>query len=322
MTTLVVTEAELRSCLAVDASSLQATEQAFTWLAEGRVSMPPVLHIEVDQDSAVDTKGAYVRGLDHLAVKIATGFFRNPELGLPSCSSIIALVNAKTGLFDCVFHDNGFLMDLRTGLAGAVAAKHLAPENVSTAGVIGTGAQARYQIESLALVRQFERLLVYGRSPERVESYCQDMSARLGISVEACPAISELVAASQIVVTTTQTTEPLIMADWLHPGLHITAMGSDLPGKQELDAKVLKQADAVVCDVFDQCRIGGELQQMAPGTARPLELGALTSGQHPFVRDPNAVTVCDLTGTGAQDTAIAVEAYRRIKAAGLGTNFG
>lgn len=322
MATLVVTEAELRSCLAIDARALQATERAFTWLAEGRVSMPPVMHIDVDEDSAVDTKGAYVNGLDHLAVKIATGFFQNPSLGLPSCSSIIALINAKTGMFDCVFLDNGYLMDLRTGLAGAVAAKHLAPTRVVTVGVVGTGVQARYQMESLALVRPFKRLLVYGRSPDRVETYCDDMADRLGVSVEPCATIADLVTASQIVVTTTQTIEPLIMADWLHPGLHITAMGADLPGKQELDAKVLERADVVACDVVDQCKIGGELQHVAPEMTSILELGTLTSGRHPFARNAAAITVCDLTGTGAQDTAIAVEAYARIKAAGLGADAG
>lgn len=322
MPTLVVTETELRSCLTVDETALNAAEKAFTWLAEGRVTMPPLMHIDVDADSAVDTKGAFVSGLDHLAVKIATGFFRNPTLGLPSCGSVIALVNTRTGLFDCVFLDNGYLMDLRTGLAGAVAAKHLAPLNVAFVGVVGTGVQARYQIESLALVRQFERLLVYGRTSKQVENYCAEMSKRLGIPVEPCRNMAQLVGASQIVVTTTQATEPLIMADWLHPGLHITAMGSDLPGKQELDTKVLERADVIACDVVDQCRLGGELQHLDIKGRTIVELGSLTLASSAFRRNPEAVTICDLTGTGAQDTAIAVEAYARIKAAGLGKTIG
>ncbi len=322
MPTLLVTETELRSCLKVDEPALHATEQAFTWLAEGRVSMPPVMHIDVDADSAVDTKGAFVAGLDHLAVKVASGFFRNPTHGLPSCSSIMALVNARTGLFDCVFLDNGYLMDLRTGLAGAVAAKHLAPDAVATFGVVGTGVQARYQVESLALVRTFERLLVYGRNAERVNAYCSEMTKRLGIAVEPRVSLKELVCASQIVVTTTQATEPLLQADWLHPGLHITAMGSDLPDKQELDTKILESCDVLACDVEAQCRIGGELQHLGSNRNAILELGSLTSAPHAFQRDPTAITVCDLTGTGAQDTAIAVHAYAAIKAAGLGTLIG
>jgi len=319
MGTLVVTETELRTCLQIDNRSLGATERAFSWIAEGRVSMPPVMHIDVDVDSAVDTKGAFVDGIDHLAVKIATGFFRNPQIGLPSCSSIVALMNAKTGVFECVFLDNGYLMDMRTGLAGAVASKYLAPESVNTVGVIGTGIQARYQIESLALVRKFERLQVFGRHSTSVSKYCAEMSERLGVPVEPCPTVEELVENSQIVITTTPANEPVIMADWLHSGLHITAMGSDLPGKQELEAGVLDRADAVVCDVIDQCLIGGELQHMTTGNKYIYELGSIIAGIQPFSRLPEAVTICDLTGTGAQDTAIAVEAFARIKAAGLGT---
>jgi ornithine cyclodeaminase/alanine dehydrogenase-like protein (mu-crystallin family) len=324
MGTLIVTEAELRACLPLDKGALAAVEQAFTWIEEGCVSMPPVMHIDVDADSAVDTKGAFVEGLDHLAVKIATGFFRNPQKGLPSCSSTIALMDAKTGLFDCVFLDNGYLMDLRTGLAGAVAAKHLAPQDVDTVGVIGTGVQARYQIESLALVRSFKRVVVYGRHPGRVSDYCLDMAERLKIPVEPLESIEELVKAAQIVVTTTQATEPLVSAEWVHPGLHITAMGSDLPGKQELESEILRRADLVVCDTLAQCKIGGEIQHMARANIDRdvIELGAFTSGARQFERTQQSVTICDLTGTGAQDTAIAAEALARIKREGLGTLVG
>ena len=319
MGTLIVTEAELKSCLSIDNGSLRATEQSFSWIAEGRVSMPPVMHIDIDQDSAVDTKGAFVAGLEHLAVKVATGFFRNPQIGLPSCSSIIALMSAQTGLFDCIFLDNGYLMNLRTGLAGAVAAKHLAPEKVMTVGVVGTGVQARYQIESLALVRRFENLLVFGRNTESVSSYCAEMTGVLGIPVQPCQSLAELVTSAQVVVTTTPVTAPIIKADWLHADLHITAMGSDLPGKQELQSNVLERADILACDVIDQCVIGGELQNLGDGNRKVWELGAIISGTERFSRPTGVVTVCDLTGTGAQDTAIAIEAFDRVKAAKLGT---
>lgn len=319
MGTLVVTESELRTCLSIDKSALAAVERAFRWIAEGRVSMPPVMHITVDAESAVDTKGAFVDGIDHIAVKIATGYFRNPTIGLPSCSSIVALMNAKTGVFDCVFLDNGFLMDLRTGLAGAVAGKYLAPQNVHTVGVLGTGVQARYQIESFALVRRFERLLVFGRNSTSVSKYCNEMAERLSIPVEPCATAEEMVRTAQTIVTTTPATKAVISADWIHSGLHITAMGSDLPGKQELEAGVLDRADFIVCDVIDQCRIGGELQHVTVEHKRLSDLGSIIAGAQRFVRDPDAVTICDLTGTGAQDTAIAVEAYARVKAAGLGT---
>ena len=162
MSVLVLTEPELRQCARIDATVLAAVEDAFTWLAEDRVMMPPIMHIEVAAAPGdVDIKSAYVRGLDTFAVKIGSGFFGNSALGLPSSSAMMVVLSAQTGFCEAVLLDNGYLTDLRTGLAGAVAAKYLAPERVSTVGVIGAGAQARYQVRCLQLVRDFERIVVF-----------------------------------------------------------------------------------------------------------------------------------------------------------------
>ena len=324
MTVLVLTEAELRDSAPMDGETLTQVENAFTWLAEGKVAMPPVMHIEVDAQSDVDIKSAYVRGLDAFAVKLASGFFNNPSLGLQSSSGMMVLMSAKTGFCEAVLLDNGYLTDLRTGLAGAVAARHLAPENPGTVGVIGAGAQARYQIESLALVRNFERVLVAGRSRENVDAYVADMTSRLAVEVCAADSIEQVVRESQIVVTTTQSREPLIEAEWLRPGLHITAMGSDFPGKQELDPNILGAVDRLVCDRKTQCVIGGELQHgvsagLIDEDTDVIELGQVTSGQVPGRTDTQQITLCDLTGTGVQDTAIAVIARDKALARGLGS---
>ena len=324
MTVLVLTEAELRDSAPMDDETLTQVENAFTWLAEGKVAMPPVMHIEVDAQSDVDIKSAYVRGLDAFAVKLASGFSNNPSLGLRSFSGMMVLMSARTGFCEAVLLDNGYLTDLRTGLAGAVAARHLAPENPGTVGVIGAGAQARYQIESLALVRNFVRVLVAGRSRENVDAYVADMTSRLAVEVHAADSIEQVVRESQIVVTTTQSREPLLQADWLHPGLHITAMGSDFPGKQELDPNILGAVDRLVCDRKTQCVIAGELQHgvsagLIDADTDVIELGQVTSGQVPGRTDAQQITLCDLTGTGVQDTAIAVIARDKALARGLGS---
>ena len=168
MPVLILTETELRACVGFDAQCLRATEDAFTWLSQGKVEMPPVMHIEVAEHRGdVDIKSACVRGLDHLAVKVASGFFENPKLGLPSGGAMVVVLNAKTGFCEAVMLDNAYLTDLRTGLAGAVAARYLAPETVRTVGVLGSGAQARYQVRALRLVRDFERALVSARDGGR-----------------------------------------------------------------------------------------------------------------------------------------------------------
>ena len=322
MPVLILTELELRACVGFDAESLRATEDAFTWLSEGRVEMPPVMHIEVaEHHGDVDIKSACVRGLDHLAVKVASGFFDNPKLGLPSGGAMVVVLNAKTGFCEAVMLDNAYLTDLRTGLAGAVAARYLAPETVRTVGVLGSGAQARYQVRALRLVRDFERVLVSARDAGRTADYAAQMSESLGLPVQATTP-ETLVRESELVITTTPARSPIVDAAWLHPGLHITAMGADLPGKQELDPEVLRSAGRVVCDRREQCLAMGELQHAAElldGGNRPIELGELTAGRTPGRHSAEEITVCDLTGTGVQDTAIASLALTRARALGAGT---
>ena len=321
MPVLILTESELRACVGFDAESLRATEDAFTWLSEGKVEMPPVMHIEVAEHRGdVDIKSACVRGLDHLAVKVASGFFDNPKLGLPSGGAMVVVLNAKTGFCEAVMLDNAYLTDLRTGLAGAVAARYLAPETVRTVGVLGSGAQARYQVRALRLVRDFERVLVSARDAGRTAAYAAQMSESLGLPVQATTP-EALVRESELVITTTPARSPIVDAAWLHPGLHITAMGADLPGKQELDPEVLRSAGRVVCDRREQCLAMGELQHAAElldGGNPPIELGELTSGRTPGRQSAEEITVCDLTGTGVQDTAIASLALTRARALGAG----
>ena len=322
MPVLILTESELRACVGFDAQCLRAIEDAFTWISEGRVEMPPVMHIEVaEHHGDVDIKSACVRGLDHIAVKVASGFFENPRLGLPSGGAMVVVLSAKTGFCEAVMLDNAYLTDLRTGLAGAVAARHLAPETVRTVGVLGAGAQARYQVRALRLVRDFERVLVSARDAGRTAAYAAEMGESLGLPAEAATP-EALVRESELVITTTPARSPIVDAAWLHPGLHITAMGADLPGKQELDPEVLRRANRVVCDRREQCLAMGELQHAAElledGNA-PVELGELTSGRVPGRQSAEEITVCDLTGTGVQDTAIASLALARARALGAGT---
>src|SRR5690606_31911785 len=141
--------------------------------------------------------------------------------------------SAKTGLVQALFLDNGYLTDIRTAAAGAVAARHLAPQQVETAGVIGTGVQARLQLQAAHLVRPFERVLVHGRDMEKAGACAADLQASLGIPAEAVAEPAVLVRESQLVVTTTAARAPVLRAEWLHPGLHVTAMGSDQAGKNE-----------------------------------------------------------------------------------------
>jgi len=317
----ILREDELRRCARFAELELQAVEEAFVLASSGRAEIPPVMHIEVSEAPGdFDIKSAYLHGKPSIAVKIASGFFGNAHKGLPTGSALMVVLSAETGFCEAVLLDNGYLTDLRTGLAGAVAARHLAPAAVETAGVVGVGIQGRFQIRSLKLVRNFRRLLVYGRDPARVELYRREMQETVGSEIVAANSVEQVVRESQCVVTTTPARSSLVRAEWLHPGLHVTAMGSDLTGKQELDTDVLRRADLLACDLRSQARRIGELQHLSSGEGtRAVELGEIASGQRPGRIDEAQITVCDLSGIGAQDTAIALLALHRAKEQGLGT---
>lgn len=320
----VLTEAQLRMAVPLDMAAIDVVERAFAALATGKVVMPPILSMALPEvNGEVDVKTAYLPGFDGFAIKVSPGFFDNPKLGLPSLNGLMILFSARTGLVEALFLDNGYLTDVRTAAAGAVAARHMAPAKVDTAGVMGTGVQARLQMQAAHLVRPFRRLLVWGRDMDKATETARELGAKLGVDAAAEADPARLVAESQLVVTTTPAREPILKAEWLHPGLHVTAMGSDQGDKNEIEPAALAAADAYVCDRVSQCELLGELRSaLAAGLSRskaPVELGAVVSGKAAARRRDTDLTICDLTGTGAQDTAVATHARALAKAAGIGS---
>ncbi|MBS9718063.1 cyclodeaminase [Pseudohalocynthiibacter aestuariivivens] len=322
---LILTETELRDCVALNLSAIDTIEDVFRALARGEVEMPPITSMEIaEHHGDLDVKTAYIPGFDGFAVKISPGFFNNPSLGLPSVNGLMVVLASKTGLVDAVLLDNGYLTDLRTAAAGAVAARHLAPEQVDTAMVFGAGVQARLQMQAAHLVRPFKRVLVWGRDAEKAAACARDLGESLGMSAEAVTDAAAAVAQSQLVVTTTPSTEPFFKRDWLHPGLHITAMGSDLANKSEITPKALAAADLYVVDHLNQCATMGELREARDAglmmDVTPPELGHIVEGMHKGRVSNSDITICDLTGTGAQDTAIATVALAAARVASKGVS--
>ncbi len=319
----IVTEAELRGAVGLDPDTFRVIERAFGALSDGGVVMPPVMSMELAAaHGEVDVKTAYIPGFDGFAIKVSPGFFDNPKLGLPSLNGLMILFSAQTGLVEAVFLDNGYLTDLRTAAAGAVAAHYLAPDLVHTAGVIGTGVQARLQARAARMVRKFDRLLIWGRDTDKARACADDLSD-LGCEIRVVDNAADLVMASQLVITTTPAREPVVKAAWLHPELHITAMGSDQAGKNEIDPQALVQADLYVADRAPQAQSLGELRAALEAglwaEENPVELGDVIRGRARGRRDAAEVTICDLTGTGAQDTAIATHVMARLAGRDVGT---
>jgi ornithine cyclodeaminase len=323
----ILNETELRGCVALDMDAVDCVESCFRALATKDIVMPPILRLDIrDHNGEVDVKTAYVPGLDSFAIKISPGFFDNPKLGLPSVNGLMVLFSAKTGLVEAVLLDNGYLTDVRTAAAGAVAAKWLSRPDARSAAVIGAGVQARLQVKALTLVRGIETVEVWARDAAQAAACAEELGAELGISATPAASAEAAVRGADVVITTTPSTAPLVQADWLSPGQHVTAMGSDAEHKNELDPRVLVKADRYVCDRQSQCLVLGELHHaieagLVAGDAAFGELGQVIAGQAEGRTSDRDITVSDLTGTGVQDTAIATLARQRAEAAGAGADF-
>ncbi|MGO4835855.1 ornithine cyclodeaminase family protein, partial [Rhizobiaceae sp. 2RAB30] len=182
----VLTEADLRGIVRLDLDAVACVENAFRALATLPVVMPPILRLDIpEHHGEVDVKTAYVPGLDGFAVKISSGFFDNPKLGLPSGNGMMMLLSAKTGLVEALLLDNGYLTDVRTAAAGAVAAKHLSREGSSVAAIIGAGLQAGLQLEALTLVRPIREARIWARDPDKAEAVAARLGQKLNIAVHA-----------------------------------------------------------------------------------------------------------------------------------------
>lgn len=323
-----LSEADLRACVALDLPSIEAVEQAFVLLATAAVAMPPILRLDIpEHNGEVDVKTAYLPGLERFAIKVSPGFFDNPKLGLPSLNGMMMLLSARTGLLDALLLDNGYLTAVRTAAAGAVAARALSRSDSRSVALIGAGEQAALQLQALRLVRPIDNVRVWARDLAKAQAFSVELTRDTGLAVKPCATLDEAMVEVDIAITCTPSREPLIDVRHLHPGLHITAMGSDAEHKNEISPQVLAQIDRYVADRLSQTRVLGELHHaLAAGVVSDesnfAELGQVLAGQRPGRTDASQVTLCDLTGTGAQDTAMANLAFERARSAGKGVQFG
>lgn len=315
-----LTESDLRAVVGLGEEELAVIESVYPLITSGTAVMPPIMTVDVEaHNGEIDVKSAYLPGHPGIAVKISAGFFDNPSRGLPSLGGLMVLLDSETGVPRAVLLDNGYLTDIRTALAGAVAARHLARDDASTVAIIGAGVQARLQLEAVLLVRPVSRLRVWARNETRARAFAHAAARDLGVDATPAGSVAEAVDGAHIVVTTTPSTEPLVDETMLAPGTHVTAIGSDTEHKQELAASLVAAARPFVCDSISQSSRLGELRSALASSlaVEVVELGAVIEGSAGR-QSAEATTVCDLTGTGAQDTAIAGLAVERCAAADLG----
>jgi ornithine cyclodeaminase len=284
---------------------IAAMRSAFVAYSRHACSVPPVGHLAFDAPSGdVHVKSGYIAGDPFFVVKIASGFYENPTLGLSASSGVLLVFSARTGFLSTILVDESYLTDYRTAAAGAMVAELLAPKEIDAIGIVGTGVQAHLQLDLLRHVTRCRRALVWGRDRGKADAFSVD-----GFTITRAATVAGLASACNLIVTTTASANALLDAGDLRPGTHVTAVGADTPGKQELDPHIFARAAVRAVDSRAQCFDHGDAgHALRAGLVRTqdfVELGEVIAGAAPGRTAPEQITVADLTGVAVQDIAIA-----------------
>jgi ornithine cyclodeaminase len=308
--------AQIKSVL----KSIQAVpeiEKGFVAYSEGKAVIPPVGELQFKEPPGeTHIKYGYLLDDDYYVIKIASGFFESPTSHRYTSDGLMLLFKKGTGELVCVLRDECYLTNVRTAAAGAVSAKYLAPKDVECIGVIGAGTQGRMQVEYLAQVTRCKEVMVWDMDQGALDDYKKDMEP-LGYRVQTMLSTEDICAHCNLIVTATPSKSPLLSANKIRKGTHITAMGADTPEKNELDPWILHKADIVVADSISQCLLRGEIHHaLAAGVLqkeRIVELGNVIISPELRRRSGEQITIADLTGVAVQDLQIAKAVYHGLK---------
>ena len=305
---------------------IHSVEEGYRAFSLGQVIQPDIVSVELpEQNGEMDIKAGYSKSTKLISVKCASGFYDNQKKSdLPNSLSTVLLFDGSTGYPLCIM-DGSLITGYRTSAAGAVSAKILARKDSKTVAVIGTGEQSRMQMRALKCVLDFEKIQVWGRSKNQMDTYKLEMEDELNCVVEISETAREAVNNADIIITTTPSKTPIIKREWVRPGTHIIAVGADMEGKQELDESMFDGAKIVV-DNISQCITRGETQNpLKYGIIKKedihCEIGLILLGQKSGRENNSELTIFDTTGMAVQDNVTAAKIYERALALGLGSYY-
>ena len=287
---------------------LHAIEQGFIAYSEGICVVPPIGELVFDEPPGdVHIKYGYIKGESHYVIKIASGYWENHKLGIPNGNGMMLLFNQKTGQPLAILLDNGILTDIRTAIAGQICAKNFS-NKIKRIGVIGTGMQAKLQVEYLKNITESRDVMVWGRNYKKMDLYKEHME-KIGFEVSFCKSPHEVASKCNLIITATASKDYILSKNDILKGTHINAIGSDTHGKRELGPGIIEQADLVIADSIEQCKDRGEIAcSIRDGNLNldnVVELGNVLSGKISGRQSESQITVSDLTGVAVQDIKIA-----------------
>jgi len=313
--TLHINEAEVRQILTMQ-MAMEAVEEISRKQADGRVVLHPRRRFELPAGggffhymAAMDTEAGFIAMKQYTYVKGVLRFL--VPLYEISTGALLAMIEAD------------FLGQQRTGAASGVATKYLARANARTAAILGTGGQARTQLEAVAAARKLDSVRVYGRDPERRAKFCAEMTARLGISIDPATSAAEAVRGADIVSTATTSAKPVLDGHDIAEGAHINTIGANHAHKRELDDTAISRAGLIFVDSIEQSKQeAGDLiipfQQEPKRWEAVRELDQLIAGKVPGRTEEKQITLFKSNGIASWDLAVAEKIYALARQKNLG----
>ncbi|MEM3197091.1 MAG: alanine dehydrogenase [Conexivisphaerales archaeon] len=303
------------------ADVIGAVDEAFREKARGKTQMPPKVYLffhEYNGDFRV--MPGYIPSLKSAGVKVVNVHVKNKEKGLPTVMATILLLDPETGEPLAIL-DGTLLTSMRTGAAGAIAAKEMAKKDFKKVAFIGAGTQAKYQLLGLNEITKGLTGKAYDISEKHVEKF-SEYAKSVGAAIDIASNVKECISDAEVIITTTPAMEPLVMNEWVPEGAHINAIGADAPGKEELDPKLLLRARIIVDDM-EQAVHSGEINvPISKGLLKPQkiagEIGQVLEGKIKGRNSENEITVFDSTGLAIQDIATASLVIKRAFEKGIG----
>ncbi|WP_299885736.1 hypothetical protein [uncultured Lacinutrix sp.] len=299
-----------------DIDVVEAMEKGFVAYSNGNTIVPPVGELLFKEPKGeTHIKYGYIKNDEYYVIKVASGFYDNPKLGIASSQGLMLLFSQKTGQPIAFLLDEGHLTDIRTAAAGALAAKYFAPKKIKAIGIIGTGIQAKLQLQYLQQHTPCKTVWVWGRNVKNIEKFKSNLDHDFNIQIAKNPA--EVAAHSNLIVTTTPSETPLLSSKDILPGTHITAVGSDTSKKQELTSNLVAKAHILIVDSISQSKSRGEIYRAVKnGKLLPekvLELGNAIQDISIQRTSEQQISIVDLTGVAVQDIMIAKAIYTNFK---------
>ena len=283
---------------------VEKLEKGYEKYSLGETTVPPVGYLHFGEPVGnTYIKYGYVNGDDSFVIKVFNGFPENASKGLPTSDGMNLVFDTKTGMTKAILLDEGWLTGFRTAGATLVCAKHLAPKKITKIGICGTGTQAHAILSMTPYVLGDNKVLVYGYTKELTDAFVEEFKAK-GFDIEPAYDVQKICDECNYIVTATTTMTPIITGDMVKPGTHITGVGADAGGKNEIDASVYAKADIIVNDSKSQCFLDGDtsfaLKAHAIEESAVIELGTLIHEGKGRENDEQ-ITVVDLTGIAVQD---------------------